>query len=25
VKYPVVFDNWEQMHRSAVPVATAAQ
>ena len=25
VKYPVVFDNWEQVQKSAVPVATAAQ
>jgi hypothetical protein len=25
VKYPVVFDNWEQSQTSAVQVATAAQ
>jgi hypothetical protein len=25
VKYPVVFDNWEQAQTSAVPVAMAAQ
>jgi hypothetical protein len=25
VKYPVVFDNWDQVQTSAVPVATAAQ
>jgi hypothetical protein len=25
VKYPVVFDNWEQVQKCAVPLATAAQ